>query len=112
MSTNLKKYLLRRRTQLEEFIEKNKITSYQTILDFCEKRGCDPISKKEFLSVKKKIDLRSKKDEIKVELENEGVKTLANEEKPAKPKRRRSKVSRSTQSSQEKRSSDKTVEDS
>jgi len=112
MSTDLKKYLLRRRTQLEEFIEKNKITSYQTILDFCEKRGCDPISKKEFLSVKKKIDLRSKKDEIKVDLEKEGVKTLANEEKPTKPKRRRkSKVSRSTQSSQEKRSSNKTVED-
>lgn len=107
MSINIKDYLRRKRSSLEKLISEGDIKNYNELLEYCEARGCDPVLKEEFDLAKPSPVLQKEAVKPKIKKEKEAA---SNEEKPAKPKRRRSKVSRSTQSSQEKRSSDKTVE--
>ncbi|GEM_PF-5325208 len=110
MSTKLKDYLKRKRTTLKELLILKRIKDYQQLLDYCDKRGCEPIDEKEFnLVIKKPILQKHSKDlkikQVKEELANEKV------SKPAPKRKRRPKVSRSTQSSQETRAADTTVKD-
>jgi len=112
MSTKLKDYLKRKRTTLKELLSLKRIKDYQQLLDYCDKRGCEPIDEKEFNLVIKKPVLQKPDKDLKIKQAKE---ELVNEEvsKPApKRRKRRSKVSRSTQSSQEARTVDTTVKDS
>jgi len=108
MSINLKDYLKRKRTTLENFIQKNNINDYQQILDYCQRRGCDPISREAFELLVPPPVLQEKVVEPKIEAKE----SAADEEKTSKPKRRsRKRVSRPAQSSQEEGTSDQPVED-
>ena len=110
MSTKLKDYLKRKRTTLKEILILKRIKDYQQLLDYCDKRGCEPIDEKEFNLVIKKPILQKPSKDLKIKQVKE---ELANEEvsKPAPKRKRRSKVSRSTQSSQETRAADTTIKD-
>lgn len=114
MSTKLKDYLKRKRTTLKELLNLKRIKDYQQLLDYCDKRGCEPIDEKEFNLVIKKPVLQKPAKDLKIKQAKE---ELVNEEvtKPASKRRsrkRRSKVSRSTQGSQKARSADTAVKDS
>jgi len=117
MSIKLKDYLKRKRSTLEKLLELKRIKNYQQLLDYCNKRGCEPIDEKEFnLVIKKPILQKPSKDlkmkQAKEELVNEEVSKPEPEPEPEPERRkRRSKVSRSTQNSQEERASNTTVED-
>lgn len=109
MSISLIKYLERKRSSLKKFIEKNNISDYQEILDYCERRECDPISTEEFDLLVKPQGLQLPNSEPKIK--EKEVQVI--EKKESKPKRRRrTKVSRPAQKVQEKRSLDKAVKDS
>jgi hypothetical protein len=111
MSIKLKDYLKRKRSTLEKLLELKRIKNYQQLLDYCNKRGCEPIDEKEFNLVIKKPILQKPSKDLKMKQAKE---ELVNEEvsKPEPERRkRRSKVSRSTQNSQEERASNTTVED-
>lgn len=64
MSISLVDYLRRKRNSLEQFIKEQNITSYDQILDYCARRGCEPISKETFDKIFKSNPLLSKKTEL------------------------------------------------
>jgi len=64
MSINIKDYLKRKRTSIENFIVDNKISEHQEIVRYCERRGCESISEKEFMDIIKKLGLIPPKDTV------------------------------------------------
>ena len=64
MSINIKDYLKRKRTSIENFIVDNKISEHQEIIRYCERRGCESISEKEFMDIIKKLGLIPPKDTV------------------------------------------------
>jgi len=48
MSIKLKYWLLRNKKSIKNFIEDEHIKSYEDVLAYCERRGCDPITEAEY----------------------------------------------------------------
>jgi len=61
MSIKLKYWLLRNKRSIRQFIADEQINSYEEVLLYCEKRGCDPISEEEYSKAIKTSD--QKKEE-------------------------------------------------
>tara|TARA_A100001011_G_C14062027_1_gene736535 strand:- start:56 stop:349 length:294 start_codon:yes stop_codon:yes gene_type:complete len=48
MSIKLKYWLQRNRKSIKDFIEDENIKSYEDVLAYCDRRGCDPITEAEY----------------------------------------------------------------
>ena len=48
MSIKLKYWLSRNRRSIKQFIKDEEINSYQDVLAYCDRKGCDPITEKEY----------------------------------------------------------------
>ena len=54
MSIKLEYILKRNKSNLKSFIQKNKLTSYQRLLEYCESRKFIPCSEEEYNEIEKK----------------------------------------------------------
>ena len=108
MSTKLEDYLRRKRTTLQNFVLAPHIQSYQDLIDYCARRGCEPITEEKYNLLLSALQSQDDKPKIvkKAEVVNEKESSVK-----TKPRRKRkSTVSRSAQKVQKTRSADKPVE--
>ena len=80
MSIELKHILLRNKSNLKLFIRKNKLTSFQDLLDYCEQRNFIPCTKEEYSST---IGAQEKRPKVQDAKKDSGTTSQAQ-----KPKRR------------------------
>lgn len=115
MSIDLKDYLRRKRTTIEKFVQISNIETYQDLLDYCERRGCDPISEEEFcllINSAKTSTLQKKASKPKIVKKEVDIVDEKKTTKPKTTRKRKSTISRSTQKVQEEGSVDTPVEGS
>ena len=48
MSTSLKYLLAKKRKSIKEFVQKNKLNNYESLVEYCKKRGFVPCTKEEY----------------------------------------------------------------
>lgn len=115
MSIDLKDYLRRKRTTIEKFVQISNIKTYQDLLDYCERRGCNSIPESEFnllINPVKPSTLQKKANKPKIIKKEVEVSDEKKTPKAKTTRKRKSTVSRSTQKVQEERSVDTSVKDS
>tara|TARA_B100000287_G_C20477196_1_gene719654 strand:- start:564 stop:815 length:252 start_codon:yes stop_codon:yes gene_type:complete len=61
MNIKLSYMLARNKSDLKTFIEKNKLTSYDDLLKYCEMRKFIPCSKKEYDEVNKEVEPKNER---------------------------------------------------
>ena len=64
MSINLKYILKRNKSNLKTFIQKNKLTSYQGLLEYCESRRFIPCTEEEYSKVVEKEPVQDGRKEV------------------------------------------------
>ena len=82
MSIELKYILIRNKINLDNFIIKNKLTSYEDLVSYCYRRNFIPCSEDEFNNV-------VKKDEQKPDTKTKKTKSPRPTSNTQKPKKRR-----------------------
>ena len=64
MSIKLEYILKRNKSNLETFVKKNKLTSYQRLLEYCESRRFIPCSEEEYDKVAQKELVQNERKEV------------------------------------------------
>ncbi len=64
MSIKLEYILKRNKSNLKVFIQKNKLTSYQRLLEYCESRRFIPCSEEEYNQVVKKEPVQNERKKV------------------------------------------------
>ena len=64
MSIKLEYILRRNKSNLAEFIQKNKLTTYQRLIEYCDSRKFIPCTEEEFNEVAKKKVTRNERKQV------------------------------------------------
>lgn len=79
--------LRRNNTTLKEFIQKNKLTSYKSLLEFCHQRGLIPCSENEYNEVIENVKKTKSKPSRQASSAQKKRKTRSSSEKKRNPRR-------------------------
>ena len=83
MSIKLEYILKRNKSNLKLFIQKNKLTSYQRLLEYCESRKFIPCSEEEYNEIEKKEPVHDERKTVS--------RTVSKTQEPKKRRYRRKK---------------------